>query len=286
MTEQTRDLKRPWTWLRERPPAVPVVRLAGVIGGPALRGGGGLSLQVVEPLLQRAVKTRGAKALALVINSPGGAPVQSALIGERIRALAADHELPVIAFVEDVGASGGYWLALAADEIYADPRSIVGSIGVISSSFGFHEAIQRLGIERRVHTAGSMKGALDPFRPQNPVEVERLEAILGEIHTDFKEWVRHRRGAKLTAADDEIFEGQFWTGRRALALGLIDGLGGLHAVLRERFGDRVRLPQFTPGKAWWQRRLRLGSGAIDAGALVDGALVSLEERALWARYGL
>jgi serine protease SohB len=285
VSEPTRDLKRPWTWMRPRPPVVPVVRLTGVIGGPSLRGTG-LNAQGIGGVIERAVRTRGAKALALLVNSPGGAPVQSALIGSRIRRLAAEKELPVIAFIEDVGASGGYWLALAADEIYADPRSIVGSIGVISASFGFHEALQRLGIERRVHTAGTMKGALDPFRPQNPDDVARLEAILRAVHSDFKTLVRERRGERLKATDAEIFEGQIWTGRQALELGLIDGLGNLHEILQERFGRKVRLPQLGPAKPWWQRRFGWGHGAMESGALADGVLLGLEERALWSRYGL
>jgi signal peptide peptidase SppA len=267
--------------LRTRPPAVPIVRLTGVIGGPSLRGSG-LSLSSVNPALERAFKLRGAKAVALSINSPGGSPVQSALIAGRIRSLASEKKLPVVAFIEDVGASGGYWLALAADEIFADPSSIVGSIGVIHASFGFAEAIDRLGIERRLHTAGAKKSLLDPFRPQNPEDVERLNAILHELHQGFKATVRERRGARLKGGDEELFEGQIWTGRGALEAGLIDGLGELHAVLRERFGAKVKLPLISAAKPWWQRRLGLEAWP---GALVDAALDSLAERALWSRYG-
>ncbi len=268
--------------LRTRPPAVPIVRLTGVIGGPSLRGSG-LSLSSVNPALERAFKLRGAKAVALSINSPGGSPVQSALIAGRIRALASEKKLPVVAFIEDVGASGGYWLALAADEIFADPSSIVGSIGVIHASFGFAEAIDRLGIERRLHTAGAKKSLLDPFRPQDPADVERLNAILHELHQGFKATVRERRGARLKGGDEELFEGQIWTGRGALEAGLIDGLGDLHAVLRDRFGAKVKLPLISAAKPWWQRRLGLAAWPR---ALVDAALDSLAERALWSRYGL
>jgi signal peptide peptidase SppA len=268
--------------LRARPPAVPIVRLTGVIGGPSLRGGG-LSLSTVNPALERAFKLRGAKAVALSINSPGGSPVQSALIAGRIRALSAEKKLPVVAFIEDVGASGGYWLALAADEIFADPSSIVGSIGVIHASFGFAEARGRLGIERRLYTAGAKKSLLDPFRPERPEDVERLNAILHELHQGFKATVRERRGARLKGGDEELFEGQIWTGRRALEAGLIDGLGDLHAVLRERFGDKVKLPLISIARPWWQRRLGFEAWPR---ALVDAALDSLAERELWSRYGL
>jgi serine protease SohB len=279
-------LARWWTRLRLRPgvPVVPVIRLVGVIGGPALRGGG-LTLNGIDPALERAFKARGAKAVALAINCPGGSPVQSALIAERIRTLATDKKLPVLAFIEDVGASGGYWLALAADEIFADARSIVGSVGVVHAGFGFTEAIARLGIERRIHTAGARKSLLDPFRPEDPDDVRRLETILHEIHAGFKAEVRERRGSRLKANDDEVFEGQIWTGQGALELGLIDALGTLHNVLKARFGDKVKLRQISAVRPWWQRRLGLRAG-LEPKAVVDGVLDGLAERALWARYGL
>lgn len=268
--------------LRTRPPAVPIVRLTGVIGGPSLRSGG-LSLSTVNSALERAFKMRGTKAVALSINSPGGSPVQSALIAGRIRALSSEKKLPVLAFIEDVGASGGYWLAMAADEIFADPSSIVGSIGVIHASFGFAGALDRLGIERRLYTAGAKKSMLDPFRPERPEDVERLNTILQELHQGFKTTVRERRGARLKGGDEELFEGQIWTGRGALEAGLIDGLGDLHTVLRARFGDKVKLPLISAVRPWWQRRLGLEAWPR---ALVDAGLDSLAERALWARYGL
>lgn len=278
---------RVWRWLRrKRAPVVPVVRLAGMIGGaPPLRGTG-LTLSGLNPALERAFKTRGARAIALAVNSPGGSPVQSALITERIRALAAEKELPVLAFIEDVGASGGYWLALAADEIFAEARSIVGSIGVVHASFGFADAIERLGVERRLHTAGEHKSLLDPFRPQDPDEVARLMTILEDIHGGFKATVRERRGERLNGADGDLFEGQIWTGTRALELGLVDGLGTLHTVLKERFGDKVKLPEVKPGRSWLQRRLGFAATPADAKAIADGLLAALEERALWSRYGL
>jgi serine protease SohB len=274
-----------WPGLRPRGPVVPVVRLSGVIGGAPLRGLG-LSLQGLNPALERAFKVRGAKAVALAVNSPGGSPVQSALIAGRIRALAGEKNLPVIAFIEDVGASGGYWLALAADEIFATPSSIVGSIGVAHASFGFAGVLDRLGIERRLYTAGSKKTLLDPFRPQDPEDVDRLMEIMSEIHTDFKAMVRERRGARLSAADADLFEGQIWTGRKALELGLVDGLGDLHGTLKERFGAKVKLPQIGAAKPWWRRRLSVRPDVTEAHAMVDAVLDALVERALWARYGL
>ena len=283
-------LLRPWHWrwwpaLRRRGPVVPVVRLSGVIGGAPLRGLG-LSLQSLNPALERAFKVRGARAVALTINSPGGSPVQSALIAGRIRALAGEKRLPVIAFIEDVGASGGYWLALAADEIFAAQSSIVGSIGVAHASFGFAGVLDRFGIERRLYTAGSKKSLLDPFRPQDPSDVDRLMEIMSEVHTDFKAMVRERRGARLSAADADLFEGQIWTGRKALELGLIDGLGDLHGTLKARFGEKLRLPQIGAARPWWRRRLNVRPDAVAARAVIDGALDALVERALWARYGL
>ncbi|MEZ5932070.1 MAG: S49 family peptidase [Alphaproteobacteria bacterium] len=282
-----------WPPFGKRGPVVPVIRLAGVIGsgGGALRGES-LSLQSLSSSIERAFKIKGAKAVALAINSPGGSPVQSALITERIRALAAKHEIPVIAFVEDVGASGGYWLALAADEIFADANSIVGSIGVISAGFGFVEAMDKLGVERRVYTAGEFKSLLDPFRPEDRNGVSRLKVILEEAHKNFKDMVRARRGDRLKGMDEDLFEGQVWTGRQALDKGLIDGLGHLHGVLKERYGEDVKLPLVTRPKSWWQRRLRLEGGTAprvglaEPRAWVDAALDSLEERALWARFGL
>jgi serine protease SohB len=276
---------RSWPGLRPRGPVVPVVRLSGLIGGAPLRGLG-LSLQSLNPALERAFKVRGAKAVALAVNSPGGSPVQSALIAGRIRALAGEKNLPVIAFIEDVGASGGYWLALAADEIFAAPMSIVGSIGVVHASFGFAGVLDRLGIERRLYTAGSKKALLDPFRPQDPEDIDRLMEIMSEIHTDFKGMVRDRRGARLSAADADLFEGQIWTGRKALELGLIDGLGDLHGTLRERFGDKVKVPQIGAAKPWWRRRLSVRPDEAEARAVVDAVLDAVVERSLWARYGL
>jgi signal peptide peptidase SppA len=270
------------------PQVVPVVRLAGVLstGQSPLRSG--LSLQRVAPLLKKAFTMPGARAVALVINSPGGSPVQSSLIARRIRQLSREKNLPVIAFVEDVAASGGYWLALAADEIVVDASSIVGSIGVISGGFGFTEAIKKLGVERRVHATGDKKGMLDPFRPEKPDEVEHLKALQLEIHRRFIAWVKERRGLKLKGSDAELFSGAFWTGESALKLGLADALGEVRGVLRERFGAKVRLVPVEGRKAFLggllgRRTQQEGDGFA---AIGPGLLAAVEERFLWNRFGL
>lgn len=272
-------------WIRSRfrrGPVVPVVRLSGVIAASSLLGARGLSIETVAPLLAKAFKTRGAKAVALSINSPGGSPVQSALIAQRIRLLAAENNLPVIAFVEDVAASGGYWLACAGDEIVADPASIVGSIGVISSGFGFHELIARYGVERRVHTSGESKSMLDPFRPEKSEDVDRLKRLQNEIHDGFKGWVRERRSARLKGDDALLFSGEFWTGKRGLEMGLVDSLGELRATLQERYGAKVHLPVIAARRRFLSR-FGLGSSFDMIG---PSTLAALEERAHWQRFGL
>lgn len=291
LTKFIPDLKKlptPGLW-RGRKPKVAVVRLYGTIGrmGPLRTG---LSLESLAPVLQRAFGTRGLTAVALAINSPGGSPVQSSLIAGRIRQLAEEKEVPVFAFIEDVGASGGYWLATAADEIYADPGSIVGSIGVVSAGFGFTEAIGKLGIERRVHTAGENKAILDPFQPEKAKDVKRLKEIQGDLHDIFKAQVRSRRGERLTGDEKEMFSGAFWTAEKAQERGLIDGIADLRSMLRGRYGEKVKLPVASAKKGFLQRRLGLGSQMPDltgiAAALPEAALASAEVRALWARYGL
>jgi signal peptide peptidase SppA len=276
-------------WIRNRlrrGPVVPVVRLSGVIASGGLLGSRGLSIETVAPLLKRAFETRGAKAVALSLNSPGGSPVQSALIAQRIRMHAAEKDLPVIAFVEDVAASGGYWLACAADEIIADPSSIVGSIGVISSGFGFQDLIARIGVERRVHTSGENKSMLDPFRPERPEDVERLKRLQAEIHDGFKDWIRQRRGRVLKGDESMLFTGEFWTARRGIEYGLIDGFGELRATLQTRYGEKVHLPVIGPRRRLLSRfglQTGTGGGIADIG---PSTLAALEERAAWQRFGL
>lgn len=256
-------------------PVVPVVRLTGMIAAGG-RVGTTLSDAALASVLERAFTRGKPAAVALQINSPGGSPVQSSLIAARIRRLADDKGLPVHAFVEDVAASGGYWLAAAADHIWVDETSIVGSIGVISAGFGFHDLIARYGIERRVHTAGDSKSFLDPFRPERAEDIERLRRVLEEMHTAFKAHITARRGDKLAQGRD-LFTGDFWAGRQAVDLGLADGIAHLVPKMKELHGDKVRLVPMGLRKPLFQRL-----GAQLAGA----ALASADERALWARYGL
>jgi len=266
-------------------PIVPVVRLSGVIGiSTPLKPG--LTLANVARLLDRAFKFRRARAVALVVNSPGGSAVQSHLIHERIRQLATENKLPVIAFVEDVGASGGYMIACAADEIVCDPSSILGSIGVVGATFGFEKALKKLGIERRVYTAGKNKAMLDPFLPENPEDVKRLKAIQEDIHAKFIALVKARRGKKLKGPESALFSGEYWSGSKAVELGLADRLGDMRAVLRERFGAKVVTPMIAE-RGWFSRKIP-GVGAqfesLPPG-LADEIISALEARAIWARYG-
>jgi signal peptide peptidase SppA len=251
-----------------------------------LRGRCDLSLRRYAAALERAFTLRGLKAVALAINSPGGSPAQSALLYRRIRQLAAEHAVPVLAFTEDVAASGGYWLALAADEIYAEETSLLGSIGVITAGFGFVELLGRLGIERRLHTAGESKSLLDPFLPEQPHDLERLKVLQQDLHESFKELVRQRRGGKLKAEDHEIFTGEVFAGKRALGLGLIDGIGELRGVLRGLFGEDVRLQlvEAERRRPLWAR-LAL-PGRSDISDVAGDLLARIEERVIWARFGL
>ena len=269
-------------------PVVPVVRLSGAIGVVTpLRPG--LMLSTLARTLERAFAVPHARAVALLINSPGGSPAQSHLIFHRIRALAVERNVPVLAFIEDVGASGGYMLACAADEIVCDTYSIVGSIGVVGGSFGFPKLLDKLGIERRVYTSGDRKVMLDPFEEEKPEDVKRLKAIQKDMHDNFIALVKERRGARLTAADKTLFSGEFWTATRAIELGLADRVGDMRAVLRERFGDKVRTPLVSVDRGLFGKRLQgvaAGQGLFRQPGLADDAVSALESRALWSRYGL
>ncbi|MCO5160103.1 MAG: S49 family peptidase [Mesorhizobium sp.] len=274
---------------------IPVIRLQGAImaGGGQLRPT--LSLASTAGVIEKAFAFKGAPAVAISINSPGGSPVQSRLIYQRIRDLAQEKNKRVIVFVEDVAASGGYMIALAGDEIVADPSSIVGSIGVVSASFGFQDLLKKIGVERRVHTAGKNKAVLDPFREERPEDVERLKALQLEVHDTFIDLVKDRRGVKL-ADDPDLFTGLFWSGKRGLALGLVDALGDMRGFLRARYGDKVRLKLVAPQRGLLGRRIgligaRLFTGGQDdtadlAASAAMGFADAAEQRALWARFGL
>jgi serine protease SohB len=266
-------------------PVVPVVRLTGVVGfSTPLKPG--LTLAGIARTLDRVFAVRNAAAVALAINSPGGSPAQSHLIFRRIRALAQEKERRVLAFVEDAAASGGYMIACAADEIIADPNSIVGSIGVVGGSFGFDKLIARIGIERRLYTSGEHKGMLDPFLPENPGDVERLKKLQREIHDDFIALVKSRRGDKLNGPENDLFSGEYWTGRRALDLGLVDAIGDLRSTLRERFGGKVFTPLITGERSLLGRFWGAGRSELMQAGLAEDMISALEARAMWARYGL
>ncbi len=271
---------------------IPVVRLSGAIGAVTpLRAG--LSIAECAAAIHRAFSIKKAPAVVLQINSPGGSPVQSRLIYERIRALAEEKNKKVYAFAEDIAASGGYMLACAGDEIYADGSSLIGSIGVVSSGFGFTHLIHKLGIERRVYTAGENKFSLDPFRPEKPEEIKRLKRIQEIVHEDFVALVKESRGGRLKAPDGSLFTGEFWSGRQALELGLIDGIMDLRTKMRALFGDNVRLKLVSTERGLFRRKSGVGMsisgaelGVSFAKGFADDLISALEERAVWARFGL
>jgi signal peptide peptidase SppA len=271
---------------RDRGPVVPVVRLSGAIGiGTGFRPG--LTLAGVASALDKAFATKRAAAVGILVNSPGGSPVQSHLIHQRIRQLSEEKKIPVIAYLEDVAASGGYMIACAADEIVADPSSIVGSIGVVSASFGLDRLIERWGIERRVYTSGTRKVTLDPFQPENPDDVEHLKSLQRDVHRHFIELVRRRRGSALSESED-LFNGLFWAGDAARALGLVDRVGDLRSDLRARYGETVRIRLVANERSFWRLRQTGvgGLGGLPPLVSADEAIAAAEVRALWARYGL
>jgi len=277
--------------LRRGKVVVPVVRLSGVIGAVTpLRQG--LTLASLARTLERAFATKNAKAVALLINSPGGSPVQSRQIYLRIRQLAAEKQLPVLVFVEDVAASGGYMIACAGDEIFCDPSSILGSIGVVGGSFGMTELLKKVGVERRLYTAGEHKAMLDPFLPENPDDVARLKSIQREIHAIFIALVKASRGTRLKGADEVLFTGEYWAGETSVSLGLADAIGDLRATLRARYGEKVRTPLVAPASgmlAGLFGRRSPGAGSLflgeSAAGLPDELISALESRAIWARFG-
>jgi signal peptide peptidase SppA len=276
-----------WGWLKQRVgrsgALIPVVRLQGVIASDPRPGR--LNIAGVAPLLKRAFAFKNAPVVAIIVNSPGGSPVQSRLISKRIRDHADAEGKKVIVFVEDAAASGGYFIATAGDEIIADPSSIVGSIGVIFAGFGFVDAIKKLGVERRLHTAGSNKSTLDPFLPEKAADVDRIKTLELDIHRVFIDWVKARRSGRLKAADETLFTGEFWSGVRGLELGLIDGIGDLHAVLHERYGEDMRIKLIEPKRGLFSLP-RIGFGAGVSSGVVGDLVSALEDRSLWSRLGL
>ena len=272
--------KLPFERFRNPPPVVGLIRLYGTIGRGGAMSRQTLTLAELAGPIQAVFELENLKAVVLAINSPGGAPAQTSLIFQRIRQWADEKKVPVFAFVEDVAASGGYWLALAADEIYADESSIVGSIGVITATFGLHRLIERFGVERRLYTQGEHKSMLDPFSPEDPGDVERLKALQAAMFATFTKQVRTRRAARLKAPEEELFTGDIWTGGRALELGLIDGIGEMRQIMRQRYGDKVRFRLVGPRGSWLRRRLGL------SGPEPERWMAALEERLIWSRYGL
>jgi len=270
--------------LWRRAPVVAVLRFEGVIMSRPRRDA--VSLASHAAAIERAFSISNLVAVAVVVNSPGGSAVQSALLFRRIRDLAEEKHVPVIAFAEDVAASGGYWLALAGDEIFSEETSILGSIGVISASFGFAQLIERLGVERRLYTAGERKSMLDPFLPQSSSDIERLKLLQQDIHRAFREHVQRRRIGKIDADDESLFNGDVLTGRMALSRGLIDGIGELRGVMRARYGDKVRLRPVAAQRRRWPFWRRLPFAARGPAAGIIDVADWIETRVLWARYGL
>lgn len=277
--------KRPWykKLFGNEGPLIPVVRLQGAISSELKPGR--LNIASVAPMLRKAFAIKKAPVVAIVVNSPGGSPVQSRLIATHIRQLAAEHEKKVIVFVEDAAASGGYFIATAGDEIIADPSSLVGSIGVIFAGFGFVEALEKLGVTRRLYTAGKNKSTLDPFLPEKPEDIERIKRMELDIHEVFIDYVKSRRGSKIALSDDEVFTGEFWSAKRGLEMGLVDGLGDLHGTLRERYGKDFRIKPISQKKGWLQLP-GFGLSAVGPADLAGDLMARIEDRFLWSRLGL
>lgn len=258
--------------------SVSVIPLNGVIA-PNMGRRKGLNLNEIDKNIEQAFSVKNLKAVALQINSPGGSPVQSEMIANRIRELSDKNNVPVLAFVEDVAASGGYWLACAADEIIASKASIIGSIGVVSSGFGFNKVIEKIGIDRRLYTSGDNKAILDPFLPENPDDIKRLKAIQSQLHIQFINFVKSRRGSKIKDDNKDVFTGAFWSGEKSLEIGLIDSFGEMKSVLKERFGNQVKIKEFTPKKKLF------GFSSLLSGAL-DILIQKVDEKSIFKRFGL
>lgn len=276
-------------FFKNREPVVAVLRLNGVIGKVSgMRSG--LSLEGLNELIEKTFNISKLTAVCLVVNSPGGSPVQSELIAKRIISLAKEKKVTVYSFVEDVAASGGYWLACAGHEIYASKSSIVGSIGVVSSSFGFHDAINKLGIERRIYTEGKNKSVLDPFEPVKPADVKIIKQLQKQIHEHFISYVKERRGGKLTQSDEILFNGEFWAGLSALDLGLIDGIDEMYSFIKRTFGDDVKIEYIASKQSWLRRRFSMifDSKVSDnfTAELADSMVEKLESKLIENRFNL
>lgn len=263
-------------------PVVAILPLEGVIGSGS-RFSSALNLAGIEEKIDQAFDIYNVKAVALAVNSPGGSPVQSELIMRRIQKISQEKKIPVYAFAEDVAASGGYLIALAADEIYAHEASIIGSIGVISAGFGFSKAIEKIGVERRVYAAGDNKSILDPFQPAKDKDIKLLKEIQKEIHEFFKNLVKERRGDRLKGTQKVMFSGQFWAGREAVKLGLVDGIGDIRAVMKEKLGDKTKFKRIKEEKGFIKSLLGMTGGKVK---LSDEIMSTLESRSLWGRFGL
>jgi signal peptide peptidase SppA len=259
---------------------IPTLRLSGVIGQAGFMRSG-LNISSLDQLIDKLFSNKKSPAVALIINSPGGSPTQSSLIAEKLIKKSKEKNKKIIAFVEDVAASGGYWLACASDEIYIDTNSILGSIGVISPGFGFVELIKKIGIERRVYTSGKSKSFLDPFKVAKEDDIERLQSIQEQIHENFIEYVKKRRGSKINEKDfNEVFSGLFWVGKKAINLGLADGLGSIYDIIEQKFGKKAKIKFIDQKKSFIQKRL--SASLLDTDALIH----KIEEKTLWSRFGL
>ncbi len=264
---------------------VSVIRMTGIIAsGGRLGSRGSLNINELSDALLKAFSLKNVKAVALIINSPGGSPVQSALISEKIRELSKEKDVPVYAFIEDLAASGGYWLSCAADEIFAMEGSIVGSIGVISSGFGAVEAIKKLGIERRVYAEGENKGMLDPFLPERTQDIKQIKKIQKDLHMQFIKWVKNRRGRRLKGTDKELFNAGIWSGADAKSLGLVDGIGNINLIMKERYGKKVKFRDFTKKVSWLKQRFSITNTSASE-ELMDRFFELLKERIVWSKYG-
>ena len=264
-----------------------IVKLSGIISTETRLGSrGGLNLNDLSDSLTKAFSFKNIKAIVLLVNSPGGSPVQSALIANRVRDLAREKEIPVYCFIEDLAASGGYWLSCAADKIYAMESSIIGSIGVITSGFGAVEAIKKIGIERRVYSQGKNKGLLDPFLPEKKDDVKQILNIQKDLHAQFINWIKKRRGKRLKAKDEVLFNAGIWSGVKAKDLGLIDGIGDYYNVMKNIFGEDVKFKDFSKKTSWFKQKFFSSKNSLNSDIIIDNLINKIEERIIWSKYGL